>query len=200
MGTGEPFTVSYEAELDGDWIAVPPGFPYGRWPDARSWASDVAARAFGAGGAERGRFEEAALALTAGLPPHVDQVVWYAPLDGGPTGVAFMTVADHDPQVAGAEEWAVLGITDSLTPAQVTRYPSETFGQVVQSATTFRPTSGPDDQDQPVAGRIRTVAVGQTAVFYLETVSTDLALLTRMQPGLVAVVDAVRELVIEDES
>lgn len=200
MGTGELSSVVFEAELDGDWIAVPSGFPYGQWPDARSWASDVAAQAFEAGGEERDRFAEAALALTAERPPHVDQVVWYAPLDGGPMGVAFMTFADRDPQVAGAEDWAVLGIADSLTPAQVTRYPSQAFGQIVQSATTFRAPSGPDETARPVVGRIRTVAVGQAGVIFLEAASPDLALLARMQPGLVGVVDAVRELVVEDET
>ena len=198
MGTGEFSQVGYVAELDGDWIAVPSGFPEGRWPDARSWASEVAAQAFEAG-EERDRFEAVALSLTAQLPPHVDQVVWYAPLDAGPMGVAFLTVADHDPQVADAEGWALLGITDSKTPPQITRHPSPTFGQIVQSATTFLAPGGPHDPDRPVVGRIRTVAVGQSAVFWLETVSTDLTLLARMQPGLVTVVDAIRELVIEDE-
>lgn len=198
MDTGESFTVEYVIEFEGDddwpdWIIVPPVFPNDRWPNPKAWASGLAAEAFEKNGEDRRRFRQMALSLTHGLPPHVDQVAWYAPLDGGPNGVAFMSYGDHDPQVPDAEGWALLGVDESETPVQVTRYPSERFGEIVQSAMTFRL------EDQTVAGRLCTVAIGETGVFYLEATNADLALLARMQPGLVGVVDAVRELVAEDE-
>lgn len=198
MGTGELSSVVFEAELDGDWIAVPSGFPYGHWPDARSWALDVAAQAFEAGGEERDRFAAAALALTAERSPHVDQVVWYAPLDGGPMGVAFMTFAGRDPEV-GAEGWVVLGITDSLTPAQVTRYPSQAFGQIVQSATTFRASSGPDDEARPVVGRSWLHAGQQPQVRTHRFEEDHSGLAHSHGTDTVGVVDAVRELMVEGE-
>ncbi len=199
MSTGESPAVEYVIELDGDWaddwIAVPPVFPFDRWIDPESWASDIAALAFKKSLADRKWFGQVALELATDPPcdEDVDMVLWYAPLDGGRHCFVFMTIAEPDPEAADAEAWAVAGTDESETPVQVTRHPSEKFGEIVQSASTYR-------VDQTVLGHICTVAVGQTAVFYLEATHTDFALLARMQPGLVSLVDAVRELAVEGEA
>jgi len=193
--TGESPAVEYVIDLDGDWaddwIAVPPVFPFDRWPDPEAWASDIAAMAFEKSRADRKWFRLVALELATDPPgdEDVDMVLWYAPLDGGRHDFVFLTIAAPDPELTDAEAWAVAGTDESETPVQVTRYPSEKFGEIAQSASTYRV------DDQTVLGHICTVAVGQTAVFCLEATHTDFMLLARMKPGLVRLVDAMCELV-----
>lgn len=205
--TSDTALIGVHVEVDGDWIVVPPSFPCQEWADARSWAADLAAQAFGDASSERAAWEQVAVALASTAPPEfVDGVLWYSPRDGGPMGVALLTISDQDPELTDAREWAMLGVAESLTPVQVTRYDSESFGEIVQSATTFlalgadnsEPGAEPVD-DAPVTGRIRTVAMTPVCVLVLEAVSADLTVLARMQPEMVAVLEGIAVEVALDE-
>lgn len=202
--TGES-AVEYVDDSDegwaDDWIHVPLDFPHEQWLNPKAWASDIAAQRFSRG-RERKQLTRLALEVALALiddPPSdasgdddADLVFWYAPRDGGPHAFAHMTLADPDPEVSGAEGWAMAGADESETPVQMTRYQSEKVGEIVQVASTFRV------DDQTVAGHICTVAVGQSQVFYLETTSADFMQLARMRPGLVGLVAMMRELELEE--
>lgn len=175
---------------DEDWIGVPPVFPYGSWEDARDWAIDIAAAAVPGDVSERARFAMIGEQVATQKPPNVEHTFWFAPQDGRGMGVAYMTVAEIDGELPTLAELSVHGI-ESATPPQVHTFPSEPFGQIVQSATTIRLSDLGDAAEGLVAGSIRVVGIGGGRLFVLNAIDEDLETLGLMHEPMRELFDTV---------
>lgn len=173
-----------------DWLPVPSVFPNEYWNTAEDWAKSIAEAAFEDDVEAREIYHKLAREVAENQNPEADHTFWFSPEDGRSMGTATLNVYVDEPDLSLDE--ISMPPYESLTRRQVESFFSETFGEVLQSATTFSTEEVVVGQPaDSIVGHIRTVGRYAGAVFVINALDSDTSTLALMMEPMIELLESI---------
>lgn len=173
-----------------DWIPLPGVFPNETWQTPEEWASSIAEAAIKDDEETRGLFRKYAIDVIQHRNDQADHSFWFAPEDGSSMGVATLNVYVDEPGMTLEE--VVAPPYESLSRQQFDSVASETFGEIIQSFTTFSTEQiVPGEPARSVVGHIRMAGRAGRGLFVLNAFDSDTVTLAIMVDPMVELLESI---------